>query len=129
MKITPMREKWKGSQTDRERFNNQMNYKPFDRCFNMEFGFWEENFEKWSFFRNANIKTNDEADVFLNFDRIKNLYVNTWINPPFKNEVVEETETTKVIINIDGLYEELPKDDHSTIPRYLKSSVENLDEK
>jgi len=128
MKIKPIREKWKGTKTDRERFNNQMNYKSFDRCFNMEFGFWEENFQEWPLFTDTNVKTNEEADLFFNFDPIKVFYVNTWINPPFEDKVVEETETTKIIINIDGLYEELPKDDHSTIPRYLKSSVENPDD-
>ena len=44
MDIKPCRPKWKGTMTDRERFVNQMNYKPFDRCFNMEFGYWDENF-------------------------------------------------------------------------------------
>ena len=44
MFATPSRPKWKGTMTDRERFNNQMHYKPVDRCFNMEFGYWEENF-------------------------------------------------------------------------------------
>jgi len=35
MAITPCRDKWKGTMTDRERFNNQMHYKPIDRCFNV----------------------------------------------------------------------------------------------
>ena len=44
MAVKPCRSKWKGTMTDRERFNNQMHYKPIDRCFNMEFGYWDENF-------------------------------------------------------------------------------------
>ena len=36
--IKPIRQKWKGTMTDRERFNAQMHYQPFDRTFNMEFG-------------------------------------------------------------------------------------------
>ena len=51
MSITPCRPKWKGTMTDRERFNNQMHYKPVDRCFNMEFGYWEENFTQWDHLR------------------------------------------------------------------------------
>ena len=128
MEIEPIREKWTGTMTDRERFGRQMNYQSFDRCFNMEFGFWEENFLLWPFFAEANIKTNEEADELLNFDQIKTFYANTWINPHFENKIVEETETTKVVINFDSLYEELPKDGHSTIPHYLKSSVENPDD-
>ena len=30
MTVTPCRAKWKGTMTDRERFNNQMHYKPVD---------------------------------------------------------------------------------------------------
>ena len=45
--IAPCRTKWKGTMTDRERFNRQMHYRPVDRCFNMEFGYWEENFSSW----------------------------------------------------------------------------------
>ena len=40
--IQPIRPKWKGTMTDRERFNAQMHYQPFDRSFNMEFGYWNE---------------------------------------------------------------------------------------
>ena len=44
--IQPIRPKWKGTLTDRERFNRQMHYQPVDRCFNMEFGYWDENFHR-----------------------------------------------------------------------------------
>ena len=50
MAIQPCRPRWKGTMTDRERFNNQMHYRPVDRCFNMEFGYWEENFHQWTLF-------------------------------------------------------------------------------
>ena len=48
--IQPIRPKWKGTLTDRERFNRQMHYQPVDRCFNMEFGYWDENFTEWPLF-------------------------------------------------------------------------------
>ncbi len=47
MPITPCRPKWAGTMTDRERFVRQMHYAPVDRCFNMEFGYWDDNFEVW----------------------------------------------------------------------------------
>ena len=47
MPITPCRPAWKGTMTARERFNRQMHYQPVDRCFNMEFGYWQENFTQW----------------------------------------------------------------------------------
>ena len=98
MDIKPCRPKWKGTMTDRERFNNQMHYKPVDRCFNMEFGYWDENFEEWSIFKDNGITNNREADLFFNFDRIEVISGNVWMSPPFETKVVEETETTKILI-------------------------------
>ncbi len=53
--------------TDRERFNRQMHYESVDRCFNMEFGYWDENFTEWALFRDNKITNNDEADEFFSF--------------------------------------------------------------
>ena len=123
MSIKPCRPKWKGTMTDRERFNAQMHYKPFERCFNMEFGYWDENFKEWSIFVENGITNNWEADIFFNFDRIEVISGNIWMSPPFERRVVDETETSKIIINEDGLLAEVPKDDHDTIPHYIKSSI------
>ncbi|MCM8899957.1 hypothetical protein KVG29_01820 [Caldicoprobacter algeriensis] len=122
-KITPCRPKWNGTMTDRERFNNQMHYKPFDRCFNMEFGYWDENFKEWPIFVENGITNNHEADIFFNFDRIEVISGNVWMSPPFESKVIDETETTKILINSDGLLAEVPKDGHDTIPHFIKSSI------
>ena len=128
MAITPCRDKWKGSMTGRERFNNQMHYKPIDRSFNMEFGYWQENFQQWDIFVENGITSNTEADIFFNFDRIDIVSSYTWMHPAFEMEVIEETETTQIIRNADGLLAEVPKDAHDTIPHYLKSSVVTPDD-
>ncbi len=128
MSIKPIREKWKGTMTDRERFNNQMHYKPIDRCFNMEFGYWDENFKEWDIFVKNDIKNNDEADIFFNFDRIKVVSGVIWMNPPFPNDVVEEKSKTRIIMNSDGLLAEIPKDGHDTIPHFIKSSIQTPDD-
>ncbi|WP_105617724.1 uroporphyrinogen decarboxylase/cobalamine-independent methonine synthase family protein [Vallitalea okinawensis] len=123
MIIEPIRDKWEGTMSDRERFNNQMHFKPVDRCFNMEFGYWDENFTEWKLFEENGITNNAEADLFLNFDTIKTIGGNIWMSPLFKEKVVEETATTKIIINNEGLLAEVPKDGHDTIPHYIKSSI------
>lgn len=123
MSIIPCRAKWKGTMTDRERFNNQMHYKPVDRCFNMEFGYWDENFIQWDIFTKNGIKNNNEADIFFNFDRIVPFGGVIWMNPAFPEEVVDETDTTRILMNEDGLLAEVPKDGHDTIPHFLKSSI------
>ena len=109
--------------TDRGRFNNQMHYRPVDRCFNMEFGYWEENFTQWSIFRDNGITTNKEADIFFNFDRFEVVEGNVWLDPRFEEKTFRETETTRIIQNPDGLLAEVPKDGHDTIPHYIKSSI------
>lgn len=121
--IRPMRPRWKGTLTDRERFNRQMHYQPVDRCFNMEFGYWEENFHQWPMFYENGIKDNDEADVFLSFDRTMRIEGEIWLCPLFEERVVEVRADTEVRINSDGLLAEVPRDAHDTIPHYLGASI------
>ncbi|MDP6450977.1 MAG: hypothetical protein QF773_09180, partial [Lentisphaeria bacterium] len=110
--ITPCRQKWPGTITDRERFNNQLHCRDVDRCFNMEFGYWEENFREWSGFVDNGITTNEEADVFFNFDTVG--YTGAeWMVPPMEELVLEERAKTKIIRNPEGLICEVPKDGHS----------------
>jgi len=127
MNIKPCREKWAGTMTDRRRFNNQMHYQPVDRCFNMEFGYWQENFHQWPIFVDNSITSNEQADIFFNFDTIAEVN-SPWINPPFGPKVVEERETTNVIMNEHGLLAEVPKDGHDTIPHYLEPSITTPDD-
>lgn len=123
MRIKPCRKKWKGTMTDRERFNSQMHYKPVDRSFNMEFGYWDENYREWDIFTKNGIKNERDANIFFNFDKIECISGNTWMSPPFKGKVVGETADTVTYINGDGLLAEVPKDQHDTIPHFIKSSI------
>ncbi len=123
MPVTPCRPRWKGTMTDRQRFNNQMHYKPVDRCFNMEFGYWEENYTQWDLFVKNGIKNEGDANVFFNFDRLGGVGGNLDICPPFEHKIVAETATTVTYMNGDGLLAESPKDGHSSIPHYTKASI------
>ena len=124
MSVTPCRPKWAGRMTDRERFNRQMHYQPIDRCFNMEFGYWQENFSVWSGFIENDITNNGQADAFFSFDRTTGCGP-AWVTPPFEQEIIEERETTRIIRDGNGLIAEVPKDGHSTIPHYLGSSIQS----
>ncbi len=136
MSIEPCRPKWAGTMTDRQRFNNQMHYQSVDRCFNMEFGYWEENFKQWSLFVENGITSDEQADIFFNFDLIRELPGTStsnvcevlWMNPPFETKVLKETGTSKILLNENGLLAEVPKDGHDTIPHYIKSSVTTPDD-
>lgn len=128
MAITPCRPAWKGTMTPRERFNRQMHYQSIDRCFNMEFGYWEENFKLWPIFVENHVTNNDEADLFFNFDPIRSIWVNCWLSPAFPWRTVSETANTRILMNADGLLAEVPKDGHDTIPHYIKASIVTPDD-
>ena len=123
MSITPIRPRWKGTMTDRERFNRQMRYQSVDRCFNMEFGYWDENFTEWELFTKNGIRSNEEADVFFSFDRIAGVGGRNFIHPSFEQKEIERGEKTRVLINGDGLLAEVPIDGHDTIPHYLRATI------
>ena len=128
MTITPCRPAWKGTMTARERFNRQMHYQPVERCFNMEFGYWDENFTQWPLFVENHITNNAEADIFFNFDHICGTEGTVWLNPGFPQGIVSETATTRILMNSDGLLAESPKDGHDTIPHYIKASIVTPDD-
>jgi uroporphyrinogen decarboxylase len=110
--------------TDRERFNRQMHYQSVDRSFNMEFGYWDENFTEWDIFTGSGIKNNREADIFFSFDRIESLEGATFMSPPIEEREVEVRDGKRVIINRDGLLAEVPLEGGgSSIPHFLKSSI------
>jgi len=109
--------------TDRERFNRQMHYQSVDRSFNMEFGYWDENFTEWDIFVDNGIKTNEEADVFFSFDRIENIGGATFMSPPIVEQEIEIRDGKRIIINQDGLLAEVPLNGGSSIPHFLKSSI------
>ncbi len=126
--IQPCRPKWKGTLTDRERFKRQMHYQSVDRCFNMEFGYWKENFSQWPMFIENGIENNGQADRFFNFDSMGVISGRIWMNPLFEYKVVEETEDKKIVTNHDGLLAEVPKDEHGTIPHFIKASIVTPDD-
>jgi uroporphyrinogen decarboxylase len=110
--------------TGRERFNRQMHYQSVDRSFNMEFGYWDENFTEWDIFVNNGVKSNAEADILFAFDRIESLSGHNFMCPPIKKREIEVRDGKRIIINEDGLLAEVPLEGAgSSIPHFLKSSI------
>ena len=125
MSIKPCRNKWKSAISDRERFNAQMHFRSVDRCFNMEFGYWDDNFTQWDIFTDNKITNNDEADVFFSFDKIMAIGGQNFMYPPMEEREIEIRDNKRVIINSEGLLAEVPlRGSGSSIPHYLKSSIE-----
>lgn len=113
--------------TGRERFRRQMHHQSVDRCFNMEFGYWDDNFRLWPIFRDHGITSNDDADIFLNFDRTANVQT-PWMHPVFPEEEISCNTETRILRNGDGLIAEVPLDGHDTIPHFLESSIQTPDD-
>ncbi len=114
--------------TDRERFVRQMHYEPVDRCFNMEFGYWHENFEQWPLFVDNGIHNDQEAEQFFSFDGIACVGGNVWMSPLFEAKIIEDRGDHLILINQEGLLAEVRKDGHSTIPHYIKASIVTPDD-
>lgn len=127
MKIEPIRPVWPGTLTPRDRFIRQMNHQPVDRCFNCEFGFWDDNFRQWPLFRDNGVADNAAAELFFNFDPLKRVTA-LWMHPVFPEEEVSRTEGTRLLRNVDGLLAEVPLDGHDTIPHFIESSVKEPDD-
>ncbi|HNC23724.1 MAG TPA: uroporphyrinogen decarboxylase family protein [Opitutaceae bacterium] len=125
--IQPLLPKWRGTLTDRERFRRQMHHLPVDRCFNMEFGYWDDNFKLWPMFRDHGITNNTDADIFLNFDRTDVIYT-PWMHPVFPTEEISRTSNSRILRNGDGLIAEVPLDGHDTIPHFLEATVKTPDD-
>ncbi len=128
MEPTPVRDAWPAEMTDRQRFVRQMNHQPVDRCVNMEFGYWQENFSTWPVFVDRGVTTNDQAHRLFNFDRFAGAGGNVWLSPPFEEKVIEQREGKQILQNAEGLLAEVPLDGHSTIPHYIHSSVVTPDD-
>lgn len=126
--INPIRNPWPGRMTGRERFLKQMNGGSFDRTFNMEFGYWDENFSLWKMFIDNGITNNAEADKFFNFDRIDVIGGKTWMNPPFPQEIIERREGSNLVLDGNGVICEVQTTGHASIPHFLRSSIETPDD-
>ena len=128
-KIIPIRTPWKkGEMTSRERFKKQMNFEPVDRSFNMEFGYWDENYTLWEMFKKNNITTEWDANTFLNFDRIENVWGNVWMDPYFEYKEIERKGDKIIMQNEDGVTGEISTGNTSSIPHFIESAIKTPDD-
>lgn len=119
--------------TDRERFLNHMHFKPVDRCFNMETGFWEELFTDWKRFRQAGVKDLAGANALLGLDTLENfwgdrIWANTFLEPYYAHDLVEEREKTVLKYNGYGVIIEEMKPAYGQRSRMIRPSVVTPDD-
>ena len=122
-RIKPIRKPWKGIMTPRERFKRQMHFKSVDRSFNMEFGYWEENYTEWDLFKVNGITNEWDANILFAFDPIAIVGGSLWMDPAFPRREISRNEKHIIIQNEDGLTGEIPVQGQSTIPHFTDSSI------
>ena len=121
--IKPIRKPWKGTMTPRERFNRQMHFQSVDRSFNMEFGYWEENYSQWDLFIENKITNEADANKLFAFDPISVIFGPVWMHPLFEHKVIERRGDKLIMQDGNGLLAEVAVDSHSSIPHYISSSI------
>ena len=114
--------------TERERFLNCLHFQPIDRIPLMDVGVWDETIERWSREGLPKWVTHfRHIEDYLRMDRSFNvnwLEINDRLYPYFEPQVLEETETDRVVTDELGVVYRQRKH-HRTIPHYIRFPVEN----
>ncbi len=101
---------------DRERFNNQMHYRPVDRCPIWDFGFWTETIEVWEHF---GLPEGVNTDEFFGMDAPwRVMSVDLGLRPCFEDKVIADEGETEVAIDAAGVTYRQNKR-LRTIPHYI----------
>lgn len=104
-----------------ERWHNVTHYKSFDRVFNCEFGYWQENFIEWQRCGlPEEINNNEKADEFFKFDTKRSAGVNVGLVKGFETKILFEDENYRIEIDGNGVKKKVLKKGASSIPHYLE---------
>ncbi|MCL2189731.1 MAG: hypothetical protein FWC16_12225 [Defluviitaleaceae bacterium] len=122
------RKPWKAEITARERLQRQMRGEAIDRSFNMEFGYWEENYTVWKPFAENGITTEAMANEAFSFDPIHLVFGNVWMEPHFPEREIARAGNKITMQDCNGLTAEVFAGSASTIPHYTKSAIETPDD-
>ncbi|MFA5646020.1 MAG: uroporphyrinogen decarboxylase family protein [Candidatus Ratteibacteria bacterium] len=111
--------------TSAERFRYIFSFKPVDRIFNCEFGWWRETFTSWhSQGLPSSITTNQEADQYFGFDQRYIVPINSSLIPAFEEKVIAEEKNHTILFTDQGATVQIFTDGSSAIPHYLSFPVE-----
>jgi uroporphyrinogen decarboxylase len=101
---------------DRERFVNQMHYRPVDRCPIWDFGFWSDTIRVWERFGLPEAVNTDE---FFGMDQQwRIMAVDIGLRPCFQDKVLADEGETEVVIDAAGVTFRRRKF-LTTIPHYI----------
>ncbi len=129
MTITPIRPKWKGTLTDRERFNRQMHYQPLDRMLQHGVRLLGGELQALADLLRKRHHQERGGRYVLQLRPLRQRSAAMCGSPlPFPTRLSKMRETTRVLMNEDGLFAEVPRDGHDTIPHYIKATIVTPDD-
>jgi len=101
---------------DRERFVNQMHYRPVDRCPIWDFGFWTETIRVWERY---GLPEGVNTDEFFGMDQPwRVMHVDIGLRPCFQDKQVADEGETEVVMDAAGVTFRRRKF-LGTIPHYI----------
>ncbi|MBN1346647.1 MAG: hypothetical protein JXQ73_28410 [Phycisphaerae bacterium] len=101
---------------DRERFNNQMHYRPVDRCPIWDFGFWTDTIKAWERY---GLPEGVNTDEFFGMDKQwAGMGVDIGLRPCFESKVLADEGETEVVLDEAGVTYRRRKA-LNTIPHYI----------
>jgi uroporphyrinogen decarboxylase len=103
-----------------------MHFQPVDHIPDEEFGYWSENLAVWKQQGLPDNVTNLEA--YFKFAPRSGVGGNTGFSFGFKSEVIEETDTYRIVIDGNGAKLQEFKDGSSTIPHYIEFGLKGRKE-
>jgi len=111
---------------DRERFLATMNYQQRDRCPWWEMWYWSETIDRW---HEQGLPQDVHLEQLFGVDRRENVGVSLGLVPPFKREILEETDKYEVFRRADGLVCRQFKGDRAgRMPQWLRFPMATRDD-
>ncbi len=104
----------------RERWNAVLHYKPYDRVFNREFGYWDETIPRWhAEGLDAKYNSEETLDPFIGFDGMEGISLKLGFLFPFAEKVIEENKDYKIVVDHENVTKKIFTGGATSIPHYI----------
>jgi uroporphyrinogen decarboxylase len=106
-----------------------MHFQSVDHVPDEEFGYWDNTFKAWhGEGLPREVTSNDNCDPYFGFAPRSKVPVCVDLSPPFKDEVVEETDEYQIRRDSDGALKQVFKSGKDSIPHYIDYSLKGRKE-
>lgn len=128
----------------RERFVKTMHFKPVDRIPLWTWGYWHETIKRWreeglprEFYREESLgfekseggAEQERVKEFFGLDNWESIGIYSGMIPPFDEQIIEENDRCRIIIDKDGIKkEEFKEAPETSMPRWLEHPVKTRED-